>query len=74
MILRSPTKIFSIYHRLMFGMIVADVMSSIAMGLTSIPLPKDFLVEDGGGISITVGQYWGIYRRVMRRVSSSYLE
>jgi hypothetical protein len=44
-ILRSPTKLSSIYHRLMFGMSVADIMGSIAMGLTSIPFPKDFPVE-----------------------------
>lgn len=39
MILRSDTKLSSIYHRIMLGMCVADILSSVAMSLTTIPMP-----------------------------------
>jgi hypothetical protein len=37
---RSQTRLSSIYHRIMFGMSLADVCGSIAMALTSLPMPS----------------------------------
>jgi hypothetical protein len=39
-ILRSQTRLSSIYHRIMFGMSLADVLSSIAVALTTLPMPS----------------------------------
>jgi len=39
-ILRSQTRLSSIYHRIMFGMSLADICGSIAMALTSLPMPS----------------------------------
>jgi hypothetical protein len=39
-ILRSETRLSSIYHRIMFGMSLADICGSIAMALTSLPMPS----------------------------------
>jgi hypothetical protein len=39
-ILRSQTRLSSIYHRIMFGMSIADICGSIAMALTSLPMPS----------------------------------
>ncbi len=39
LILRSPTKFTTIYHRLMFGMSCVDILASVAMGLSSFPKP-----------------------------------
>eukprot|EP00979_Chaetoceros_neogracilis_P006031 scaffold1192_cov209-Chaetoceros_neogracile.AAC.3 len=41
LIYRSQAKLSSIYHQIMFGMSVADVMASIAMALTTIPMPRN---------------------------------
>lgn len=42
LIARSKVKLSSIYHRIMFGMSIADVIGSVAMGLTTLPMPKDW--------------------------------
>jgi hypothetical protein len=39
-ILRSQTRLSTIYHRIMFGMSLADICGSIAMSLTSLPMPS----------------------------------
>jgi len=39
-IVRSETRLSSIYHRIMFGMSLADICGSIAMALTSLPMPS----------------------------------
>ena len=39
-ILRSHTKLSTIYHRIMFGMAVADVIGSFSIALTTLPMPK----------------------------------
>jgi hypothetical protein len=39
-IMRSETRLSKIYHRIMFGMSLADVLSSTAMALTSLPMPS----------------------------------
>jgi len=46
LILRSDFGLSSIYHRIMFGMSCADIISSIAMALASLPMPNDFPCED----------------------------
>jgi len=45
-ILLSRTKLSSIYHRIMFGMSVADIIGSFAMALTTLPMPKHLPRED----------------------------
>ena len=40
-IYRSPTKLSSVYHRIMFGMASMDLLASIAMSLSTIPMPAD---------------------------------
>ena len=40
LILRSETHLSSIYHRIMFGMSLADILSSIAFALTTLPMPE----------------------------------
>ncbi len=47
MILRSETKISTIYHRLMFGMSCADILSSLAMGLSTLPMPREGELRPG---------------------------
>jgi len=42
-ILRSTVGLSSTYHRIMFGMSIADVVSSTAMALTTLPMPKDMI-------------------------------
>jgi hypothetical protein len=39
-IMRSERRLSSIYHRIMFGMSIADICGSIAMALTSLPMPS----------------------------------
>ena len=40
-ILRSERKLSTIYHRLMFAMSCTDIMGSVAMGLTTLPMPRE---------------------------------
>mmetsp|Transcript_17849 Transcript_17849/g.20337 ORF Transcript_17849/g.20337 Transcript_17849/m.20337 type:complete len:472 (-) Transcript_17849:278-1693(-) len=47
LILRSDKKLSSIYHRIMFGMSSADILGSVAIAFTTIPMPSDFPCEDG---------------------------
>ena len=43
-ILKSPKLVFSTpYHRIMFGMSIGDCIISLAMALTTIPMPKDVI-------------------------------
>lgn len=42
-IFRSQLKLRSVYHRIMFGMSISDVLGSLAMGLTTIPMPTDMV-------------------------------
>jgi len=50
-ILRSKTRLSSIYHRIMFGMCLADICGSIAMALTSLPMPSYMPKEEIYGYS-----------------------
>jgi hypothetical protein len=45
-IMRSQTRLSSIYHRIMFGMSIADICGSIAMALTSLPMPSYMSKEE----------------------------
>jgi hypothetical protein len=40
-IVRSSRGLSTIYHRIMFCMSVFDIFTSVAMGLTTLPMPKD---------------------------------
>ena len=42
-IMRSSAKLTIPYHRIMFGMSVADCLSSISMALTTLPMPADMI-------------------------------
>ena len=42
LIFKSQTKLRTIYHRLMLGMSTADILSSIAMGLTTLPMDRKY--------------------------------
>jgi hypothetical protein len=39
-ILRSQTGLSSIYHRIMFGMSIADILSSVSIALSTLPMPS----------------------------------
>ena len=41
LIIRSNDKLSTIYHRIMFAMSCADILGSIAMGLTTLPMPRE---------------------------------
>ena len=41
LIFRSPARLSKIYLRIMFGMSIADIMTSSAMALTTLPMPKN---------------------------------
>jgi len=43
LIFRSSTRLKSIYHRIMFGMSVADFFTSLAMTMTHLPMPREGL-------------------------------
>lgn len=60
-ILKSPTKLNTIYHRIMFAMSSADIMSSIAMGLTTLPMPA--LASMAQDAYAYEGAYHGSYGR-----------
>jgi hypothetical protein len=44
-IFRSPAKLSTVYHRIMFGMGIADMLTSLAMALTTIPMPRPNISE-----------------------------
>lgn len=50
-IFRSASKLSTIYHRIMFAMSTFDIMGSIGMALTSLPMPKEMPQERELGIS-----------------------
>lgn len=45
-IFRSDTNLSTIYHRIMFGMSCVDILGSIAMGLSTLPMPKERNIEE----------------------------
>ena len=51
-IMRSRPKLSTIYHRIMFGLSIADVMGSVSIALTSLPMPSYMPREE------EFGYYW----------------
>mmetsp|Transcript_13645 Transcript_13645/g.15890 ORF Transcript_13645/g.15890 Transcript_13645/m.15890 type:complete len:511 (-) Transcript_13645:154-1686(-) len=47
LICRSENKLSTIYHRIIFAMSCADVIGSIAMALTTLPMPNEIICEEG---------------------------
>lgn len=45
LILHSDAKLNTIYHRIMFAMSLFDILGSIAMGLSTVPMPKDLYYD-----------------------------
>lgn len=45
-ILKSEKRLSSIYHRIMFGMSLSDICGSIAIALTSLPMPSHMPKEE----------------------------
>ena len=58
-ILRSPTKLTTIYHRIIFGMSCVDILASIAIGLTTLPMPQDLDYVIGTDTDSWVGSRLG---------------
>ena len=52
LIVRSNNRLSTIYHRILFFMSVSDVISSIGMALTTIPMPTEMPQEK------ELGFYW----------------
>ncbi len=48
LIYRSTIKLTTVYHRIMFGMSVVDFISSVAMALSTLPMPKDMIYNFEG--------------------------
>lgn len=40
-IFKSESKLRTVYHRIMLGMSCADIISSVAVGLSTLPMPRD---------------------------------
>ena len=51
-ICRSITKTGSVYHRIMFGMSFYDIIQSLAMSFTTMPMPTDMIYEQFEGLII----------------------
>eukprot|EP01083_Nonionella_stella_P035088 95855_1 len=59
LIFRSATRLSTIYHRIVFGMSVFDIMGSLAMALTSIMMPKTMPFEEELGLLSWPGARYG---------------
>ena len=49
-IIRSDRKFGSVYHRIMIGMSLFDMIQSLAMAFTTLPMPSDMLYEQFHGL------------------------
>lgn len=49
-ILRSPTGLASIYHRLMLSLSCASILQSCAMAFTTLPMPTDMIYDQFDGL------------------------
>jgi len=49
LILRSNVGLKTVYHRILFGMSVFDIIQSFPMALTTIPMPKDMIYKQFDG-------------------------
>ena len=43
LIYRSRIRLSTVYHRIMFCMSLSDILASVAMALTTLPMPKDMI-------------------------------
>lgn len=59
LIFRSDAKLTTIYHRIMFCMSICDILGSIAMALTTIPMPKEMPLEQELGFEWPGGSRYG---------------
>ena len=64
-ILKSETKLKTIDHRILFGMSCADVLSSIATALNTLPMPKRGFY--GTNALHTCYDYWPVTRHKIRQ-------
>lgn len=51
-IYRSKTKMGSVYHRIMFGMSFFDIVQSLAMAFTTLPMPTCMIYDQFEGLII----------------------
>ena len=49
LILRSNIGLKTVYHRILFGMSVSDILQSFPMILTTMPMPKDMIYTQFDG-------------------------
>ncbi len=49
---KSEMGLSSVYHRIMAGMSIADILSAVAFSISSLPLPKDMIYEQFKGLTI----------------------
>ena len=54
-IYRSRNKLSTIYHRIMFGMSLSDILSSAAMFLTTLPMPKELPFDHTSFVGTRLG-------------------
>ena len=52
LILRYSAGLKTVYHRIIFGMSVYDILQSIPIALTTLPMPKDMIYKQFDGIII----------------------
>jgi hypothetical protein len=57
LIFRSQTRLSSIYHQIMLCMSILDITSTIAMALTTIPMPREMPQEKELGFEWPGGRY-----------------
>jgi len=50
-ILHSSTKLTTIYHRIIALMSIGDIVGSLAMALTTLPMPKDMIYTQFEGLT-----------------------
>jgi hypothetical protein len=72
-ILQSKTRLSSIYHRIMFGLSIADIIGSVSMALASWPMPSHLPNEEDFGYHWS-GARLGTRVLAQPRVSSQHLE
>jgi len=57
LIFRSARRLSTVYHRIMFGMSVSNIMGSFALALAFLPMPKEMPFEEELGISFPGARY-----------------
>ena len=57
LIFRSQTRLSSIYHQIMLCMSIVDITSTLAMVLTTIPMPREMPQEKELGFEWPGGRY-----------------